>query len=84
MPLLDIRTILVLTALSSLINAAVMIFIYRIAPRYPGLNRWALGNTAFAIGCVLVLARGQIPNLVSILRPRRWGSRAYLDCSAMS
>ena len=67
MPLLDIRTILVLTALSSLINAAVMIFIYRIAPRYPGLNRWALGNTAFAIGCVLVLARGQIPNLVSII-----------------
>ena len=67
MAFLDIRTILVLTALSSLINAAVMIFIYRIAPRYPGLNRWALGNTFFAIGCMLVLARGQIPDLVSII-----------------
>lgn len=67
MAFLDIRTILVLTALSSLINAAVMIFIYRIAPRYPGLNYWVLGNTSFAIGCVLVLARGQISDLVSII-----------------
>ena len=67
MAFLDIRTILVLTALSSLINAAVMIFIYRIAPRYPGLNYWVLGNTSFAIGCVLVLARGQVSDLVSII-----------------
>ncbi|HEX9373613.1 MAG TPA: sensor domain-containing diguanylate cyclase [Roseiflexaceae bacterium] len=67
MPPLDLRTTLILVELLSLVNAAVMTFIYRIAPRYRGSMHWVIGNYAFAAGWMLLLLRGVIPDLVSII-----------------
>jgi diguanylate cyclase (GGDEF)-like protein len=47
----DLQTTVLLTGLMSLVHALVLALIYRISPRYPGVDRWSLGSTVMASGC---------------------------------
>lgn len=64
---LDVRTIALLLGVVSVIQAIVFALYYAVGARYPGVRLLVFASIANAIGFVLVLLRGVIPDLLSIV-----------------
>ena len=65
---LDLRTIVLMSGVLALLLAVVMLFVQRSYPTtMKGLGHWALGPVLVALSTFLFAARGQIPDLVSIV-----------------
>ena len=61
----DIRTLSIITAVSSLVFAFAAIILARLVPGERHLRDWAIGSTLAALSTLLVGLRGLIPDLVS-------------------
>ncbi len=65
---LDLRTIVLMSGILALLLSVVMLFVQRSYPQtLHGLGHWALGPVLVAVSSFLFAARGQIPDLVSIV-----------------
>lgn len=67
MPNLDIRTLALILGVASVLQALVFALYYAVGARYPGMRLWTFSSVANAIGFVLILLRGAIPDTLSIL-----------------
>lgn len=63
---LDIRTLLLVYALSNILQALCMQYVRRVHADYPAARLWAHGSLMLALGLVLLFLRGVVPPLVSI------------------
>lgn len=63
----DIRTLSIITALSSLVFAFAMITMARMMPRERLLRDWAMGTSLVAVGTFLVGLRNVWPDLITIV-----------------
>jgi diguanylate cyclase (GGDEF)-like protein len=64
---LDIRTLSVVLTGTCAILSIVMVLIWRTRRTYDGFGFWTAGNTAYAVGFLLIALRGTIPNLFTIV-----------------
>ncbi len=64
---LDIRTLVIMHALVSLMLAIVMIVFWRSHRTTPGLGHWTLGTALFAAGVLAAGLRGMVPDYLSIV-----------------
>lgn len=64
---LDIRTLLVVTALVSTGSAVALLFLWRAQKQQNGTGFWALGMSLVAMGSLLISARGYIPDFFSLV-----------------
>lgn len=82
MPLIDIRTLILVSVLAGGVFALSMAALKRIGTDHACTRKWAQGAHVTALGCLLVALRGQLPDAVSILLANFlivWGlSRVYL------
>ena len=68
MNILDIRTVLISYGISNAVCVAVMGIMWRqIRNRYPELSYWLAGYILQSAGMLLIVLRGQIPNILSIV-----------------
>lgn len=65
--MLDLRNLGILFMLVSISNGLSLTLCYFVAARYAGLLLWAIGGAANALGWFLLLLRGSIPDLFSIV-----------------
>ncbi len=66
--ILDVRTLMALNILINVINAATMFSVWIFGrKRYPGILAWFVNMVFQAIGSVLILLRGNIPDFFSIV-----------------
>jgi diguanylate cyclase (GGDEF)-like protein/PAS domain S-box-containing protein len=64
---LDIRTLLVVTALVSIGSAVALISLWRSQSRRNGAGFWATGMSCVAAASVLISGRGSIPDFISLV-----------------
>ncbi len=86
---LDTQTVLFFVMLLCGSQAVVTLLFYRLARQYKGVFAWTLGNLAVALGYILAMWRGMIPDFLSIvvanaaLMTAPWffwvGMRRFLD-----
>lgn len=67
MPVIDIRTLILVSVLAGSVFALSMAALKRIGTDHACTRKWALGANITALGCLLVALRGQLPDMVSIL-----------------
>ena len=89
MPTLDIRTLFFLLALSSALLLSGLLVVGRVIRNEPGIREWTLAASFSCAGFILILLRGRIPDLFSIViangllyMAAAWyyqGNRRYLD-----
>lgn len=63
----DVRTVLVILSVMNVFQAAVLELYYLVAPRYSGIRWWVVAGALSAFGFLLLIARGQIPDFLSII-----------------
>tara|TARA_R110001583_G_C5666121_1_gene410177 strand:+ start:184 stop:1731 length:1548 start_codon:yes stop_codon:yes gene_type:complete len=64
---LDIRTLLVVTALVSVGSAVALFALWRLQSRRNGAGFWATGMSCVAIGSILISGRGSLPDFISLV-----------------
>ncbi|MFZ5586866.1 MAG: hypothetical protein ACOZHQ_13175 [Thermodesulfobacteriota bacterium] len=64
---LDVPTFILASAMTALVQAGAMYFIYRTRKTYPGFGLWALTYLTHGVGLLLLMARGLIPDFVSVV-----------------
>ncbi len=64
---LDVRTIALVLGVVSVMQAIVFVLYYAVGARYPGMRFWLIGSCANAVGFVLLVLRGVVPDAVSII-----------------
>jgi diguanylate cyclase (GGDEF)-like protein len=64
---LDIRTLSVVLMLVSIVLSITLLLVWRTRKTYPGFGLWAAGNSAYAVGFLLIALRGHIPDLLSVI-----------------
>lgn len=64
---LDVPTFILASALTALVQAGAMYFIYRTRKTYPGFGIWVLTYLAHSVGLLLLIARGLIPDFLSVV-----------------
>ena len=67
MPELDIRTLLVVTALVSMGSAVALIFLWRSQSQRNGASLWAAGMSCIAVASILITGRGSLPDFISLI-----------------
>lgn len=67
MSLLDMRTLVILTMVANFVFAAIILAVRHMAPGEASVRRWAQGAIACGAGGVLVVLRGVIPDLLSVI-----------------
>jgi hypothetical protein len=65
--MLDTRTLTLLFFTIFLVSAAMVFFSHRQHQKIEGPKQWAIGMSLLAFGLFLLLARGQIPDFISIV-----------------
>lgn len=63
----DVRTILAILCAMSVLQAVVLELYYLVAPRYDGVRLWVWAGVLNGLGLILLILRGQIPDLLSIV-----------------
>lgn len=64
---LDIRTLLVVTALISMSSATALIYLWRYQSHSNGAGFWAAGMSCVSIASILIIGRGVIPDFLSLV-----------------
>ncbi|MFH1060343.1 MAG: hypothetical protein V1797_16900 [Pseudomonadota bacterium] len=64
---LDVPTFILASALTALVQAGAMYFIYRTRKTYPGFGVWVATYFAHGAGLLLLMARGVIPDFLSVV-----------------
>ncbi|MDW3206583.1 MAG: HAMP domain-containing sensor histidine kinase [Alphaproteobacteria bacterium] len=64
---LDIRTMAIMAALTSVLQAAALVTLWRAAPHAKGPREWALGASMLAAGMLLISFRHLVPDWVSVI-----------------
>ncbi len=77
---LDIRTIFAALAVAMTCLAAALCFISATQKTYPGFKQWTLGAVAMALGYLLFLLRGPLPEAIPILA----GNTLFVAGSALT
>ena len=67
MPELDIRTLLIVTALISMGSAVALIYLWRSQTHPNGSGFWAAGMSCIAAASILITERGNIPDFLSLV-----------------
>ena len=65
--MLDIRTLFAALAVVLTCLAAAFSFVLFTQKTYPGFKQWTLGTVAMALGYLLIVLRGPIPTVVSVM-----------------
>ena len=65
--ILDTRTLVLMVTAIAVVLSITMFFILRTRMTYPGFDLWTAGNASFAAGFLLVILRGVIPDVLSIV-----------------
>ncbi len=63
----DVRIVILLSATLPLVLGALMYSYWRSRKCYRGFGFWLLANFGFGLGLLLILLRGQIPDLLSVV-----------------
>jgi len=64
---LDIRTLLVVTALASIGSAVALVFLWLSQSRRNGAGFWAVGMSCVAAASILISGRGSLPDFISLV-----------------
>jgi diguanylate cyclase (GGDEF)-like protein/PAS domain S-box-containing protein len=65
--MIDIKTLMIIYLSVNIINTGAMIVIWRQnQKRYKGISFWLVGLTLQAVGSLLLILRGHIPNIISM------------------
>ncbi len=64
---LDFKTLLIAFTMIRLLQAVVLLFVWRLHRRYPPAREWAIGSVLISVGTLLVAARDVMPSALSIL-----------------
>lgn len=64
---LDIRTMAIMAALTSVLQAVALTTLWRAAPQAPGPREWALGGIMLALGMLLISFRNLVPDWASVI-----------------
>jgi diguanylate cyclase (GGDEF)-like protein len=64
---LDIRTLSIVAALSTVLLAAAMLLLMSVDPSVRAIRHWALGALAMSLAFCLIALRGLIPNVLSVV-----------------
>ncbi len=64
--LLDMRTVLLLGALTCLLLVGIMVYFSLARKTYPGFHCWTVGMVSAGVGSVLLTLRGILPNSITI------------------
>jgi hypothetical protein len=64
---LDVPTFILASAMTALVQAGAMYFIHRTRKTYPGFGLWVLTYLAHGVGLLLLMARGLIPDFLSVV-----------------
>lgn len=64
---LDVSSFILAAALTALVQAGAMYFIYRTRKTYPGFGVWVLAYLTYGVGLLLLMARGLIPDFLSVV-----------------
>ncbi|MBU2623369.1 MAG: PAS domain S-box protein [Proteobacteria bacterium] len=65
--ILDIRTLVLMVMAISVTLSIVMFYILQTRRTYPGFDLWTAGNAVFAAGFILIILRGVIPDVISVV-----------------
>ncbi|MBO6835166.1 MAG: HAMP domain-containing histidine kinase [Alphaproteobacteria bacterium] len=64
---LDIRTMAIMAALTSVLQAVALTTLWRAAPQAPGPREWALGGIMLALGMLSISFRNLVPDWASVI-----------------
>lgn len=64
---LDTRTLVIVLMGVSFIGSIAMLLVWSTQKTYPGFGLWAAGNAAAAVGFTLIILRGILPDLLTIV-----------------
>lgn len=64
---LDIRTMAIMAALTSVLQALALVTLWRAVPQEPGPREWALGGIMLACGMLLISFRNLVPDWASVI-----------------
>jgi len=66
-PVLDIRTLILVITIVLVCRALVMGFVWTITRQYPPVKFWMVGSSLVAAGALLLVLRGAVPDVLSVL-----------------